>query len=295
MQTYRYKMFSDIDEDALYAFSAFLDTISNNSAVTIEITSHGGLVFYGNAMFQKIQEAQREGISFTARVYGIAASSAADIVLACDRVEMAETAAIMIHSAWNANGKKDPGIEIANAAQLDVIRRRIPEYTEDDLQSDRWFTAREALAVGLIDGIFNAEKDAEQARLCASYLAQYKGGGTMAEEKKEMVDNAEEIVEEEEIKKEEERGPSVEDVLERLAERLDRIEERLMRLEGTNAECGGDRRDNARLKAVFDRIANISKPCIPCGDVMRTAPDPKAELDRCKAKYPDIDRIVGND
>jgi ATP-dependent protease ClpP protease subunit len=297
METYKYQIFSDIDERTMYDFSSFIDRTPKESEIIIEITSHGGLVFYGNAVFQKIQEAQSQGTRFIARVYGLAASSAADIVLACDVIEMASTAAIMIHSAWNPVGKKDEGIAIANAAQLAVIKKRLPDYDEESLKKDRWFTADEALEIGLIDSIFNAQNDREQALLCAKYLSTYaKGEKSMDEEKKLDPANGEEIIEEEEEKKEEIRQPSVEELLERIVERLDEYGERLRKIEEMNAECGGDRRDNARLKAIYDRVANVSKPCVSTDSVIKSpVENPKAELERMNEKYPNLERFVGND
>lgn len=297
METYKYQIFSDIDERTMYDFSSFIDRTPKESEIIIEITSHGGLVFYGNAVFQKIQEAQSQGTRFIARVYGLAASSAADIVLACDVIEMASTAAIMIHSAWNPVGKKDEGIAIANAAQLAVIKKRLPDYDEESLKKDRWFTADEALEIGLIDSIFNAKNDREQALLCAKYLSTYaKGEKSMDEEKKLDPANGEEIIEEEEEKKEEIRQPSVEELLERIVERLDEYGERLRKIEEMNAECGGDRRDNARLKAIYDRVANVSKPCVSTDSVIKSpVENPKAELERMNEKYPNLERFVGND
>lgn len=297
METYKYQIFSDIDERTMYDFSSFIDRTPKESEIIIEITSHGGLVFYGNAVFQKIQEAQSQGTRFIARVYGLAASSAADIVLACDVIEMASTAAIMVHSAWNPVGKKDEGIAIANAAQLAVIKKRLPDYDEESLKKDRWFTADEALEIGLIDGIFNAQNDREQALLCAKYLSTYaKGEKSMDEEKKLDPANGEEIIEEEDVKKEEIRQPSVEELLERIVERLDEYGERLRKIEEMNAECGGDRRDNARLKAIYDRVANVSKPCVSTDSVIKSpVENPKAELERMNEKYPNLERFVGND
>lgn len=303
MDVYKYQIFADIDESTMAGFSSFIDLVPKDSRVLIEITSHGGLVFYGNAVYQKIQEAQRQGIEFTAKVYGIAASSAADIVLSCNRIEMASTAAIMIHSAWNDAGKEDQGISIANDAQLAVIRKRIPGYTADDLKADRWFTADEALKIGLIDSIFDVESDSIQARLCAKYLSTHtKGESTMDEEKKkdEQIDESKAEIVEEEVKEEEikeEKEPSIDDVLERIAERFDLIEERLRKIEEMSAECGGDRRDSARMKAVYEKIAAITKPCVSCDSVIHidTQEDPKASLDKCNEKYPNLDKLVGVD
>lgn len=292
MEKYKYQIFSDISEWVMYDFSAFVDSIPDEADVTIEITSHGGLVFYGNAIFQKIQEAQRRGVKFNARVYGLAASSAADIVLACDRIGMASTAAIMIHSAWvvdvEETHKHDPAIEIANAAQLSVIRRRLPEYTEQDLKADRWFRADEAKKIGLIDYIFDFEADSLQARLCAKYLGN-SGGVNMEEEKKEEMQEEKKAETEE---SEKDGSQSLEDLIERMIERVESIEKRLEMLEEAKGECG-DRRDNARLKSLFDRISAVSKPCVSGDSVLRKdTEDPKAALESYKAKYPNIDRLL---
>lgn len=285
------QIFSDIEEATLYGVAELADSLTDGEEATIEICSHGGFVFIGSACFQKMQEAQARGCRFTARVYGIAASSAADIVLACDRIEMASGSALMIHSAWSGDGRKDQGIEIANQTQLSVIHKRLPQYTETDLEQDHWFTATEALEAGICDSIFGVQSDSPQARLCALYMAHIGGNGMENEEKKEEI--VEEIVEE---KKEEpkEADPSIEEVLERVAERLDNIEARLVALEGAGCGDDGERKDNARMKAVYDRICAVTKPAVSKVTLQPTIEDPKASLDRFKASFPDIDRYIKN-
>lgn len=288
------QIFSDIDELTLFAVSNFADSLDDGEEGIIEIASHGGAVFYGNAAFQKLQQAQNRGCKFTAKVYGIAASSAADIVLSCDRIEMADTAAIMIHSAWGV-GTKDKGIEIANLAQLSVIRRRLPDYTEKDLSTDRWFTAKEALNLGIADSIFGLESSSMQARLCAKYFSVSKLGGNTMEDQEKKVEEVVEEKEVEEVKKDD--APSVEEVLEKIAARLDDVEARLQALEGVKAECGDnmdDRRDNARMKAIWTKLGAISRPAASTESVIATpkAEDPKAALERYKAQFPNVDRYI---
>lgn len=308
------QIFDDITENTLSVFSDFCAGLKDEESALIEICSHGGLVFYSNAIFQKMQEAQKRSCFFTAKIYGIAASSAADIALACDRVEMAKTSAIMIHSAFRPDGDQDEGITIANEAQLSVIKKRIPEYDMESLKDDQWFRADEALEIGLIDAIFD-DAYSEQSKIAAKLLNTFIEGGLImannskikaksnakAEEiKKEEVieeEKAEEIVEEEkkeeveEIK--EDREPSNEDLFERIAERLeevakdlDDVKERLRKLEGgeVQAECGNDEKENSRMKAVYDRIQAICKPAQPKA-IKPIQADPKEELDRYKAKY----------
>lgn len=290
------QIFSDIDELTLFAVSNFADSLDDNEEGIIEIASHGGAVFYGNAAFQKIQMAQNRGCKFTAKIYGIAASSAADIALSCDRIEMADTAAIMIHTAWGNSGG-DRGIEIANYAQLSVIHKRLPEYTEKDLSTDRWFTAKEALNLGICDSIFGLESSSIQARLCAHYLSTSHIGGFAMEDQEKKIEEVVEEKEVEEVKKDD--APSVEEVLEKIAERLDDMEARLVALEGVKAECGDsvdDRRDNARMKAIWTKLSAISRPAASTDSVIATpkAEDPKAALERYKAQFPNLDKYIKN-
>lgn len=283
------QLFEDITETTLYKVSDFCRSLVAGDEATIECTSHGGLIFYGNAICQKIQEARQKGVKFTAKVYGLAASTAADIVLSCDRIGMARTAAIMIHSAFDPkNSGKDEGITVANAAQLDIIRKRIP-YTEKDLELNRWFRADKALQLGLIDFIFDSGKS-ESARLSAKYLASYVGDHTMEEERKE------EIVEEvQEVKEEREEKPSIEDLFEALVDRVAKLEERVAKLEESRLEaaCGDDEKQNARLSAIQAKIAAICAPCTPKVEIKAKAISAKAELDEYKAKHPNRENYIG--
>ena len=306
MNDFPLQLFGDISEDTLFRLSWFADSVEDGEEAVIEICSHGGFVFFGNAAAQKIAAAQARGVRFTARIFGVAASSAADVALACDRIEMAQNSAIMIHSAWNPAGKPDAGIAVANAAQLAVIRRRIPDYSEKDLKKDRWFTAAQAMEIGLCDSIIaDIPATTEMGRACARYAAKLriiheKGGLDMDDEKLEKV---EEIVEE---KKDEEKveEPSVEDVLERVVERLDDtverlddMEARLVALEGARAACGDEdeRRPEGRLAALYRRIGEaraaaaavkaVSGPCVRKATLGGKPADPKAELDDFNKKY----------
>lgn len=295
-------IFHDVYEQTLEDFCSFLDSVQDGEDVIIEICSHGGLIFYGSAVVQKIGEAQRRSVHFTARVYGVAASSAADIVLACDRIEMAKTAAIMIHSAINPSGKDDPGIEIANAAQLDVIRRRIPSYTEKDLEEDRWYTADEALTIGLCDSIINDAMSASFTKLVALYGATIPTiQGVDMEEKKIDIEVEKEDEKAEEQIAEDEEKPDIYDLVEALTERFAELERRISALESPQdapddaqkGEC--DDRHEARIKSIQAKINAICAPCerkATKADVVET---PEASQKRLKAMYPNLDRYIGKD
>ena len=152
----RYILINDIDESEARLMFAWINGLHENANATIEILSHGGLCFAGTGIAQKIIEAQSRGIVFTAKVYGIVASAASDIALACNRIAMAMGAQLMIHSAWNEFlDAEDIGIQRANEAQLALIHRKLPNYTAEDLKQDRWLNAEEAVKLGVCDEYIN--------------------------------------------------------------------------------------------------------------------------------------------
>lgn len=305
MDFYTFHIFEDITGDTVKDFAVFCKSLPDKANVNLDVCSYGGDVFSGIAILQMIQVLQKTNdVHFTARVWGLAASSAADIVLACNRVEMAKTAAIMIHSAWTLDGENDEGIRIANEAQMAVIHTRLPDYTEKDLKRDKWFRAEDAMIIGLIDAVFE-DSQSENAKIAAKCLINSLIGGFVM--KKTIQAKAEEEIREDSLKVEEEKAeemevvdeekeevkeeaPSMADALERIAERLETIEERLLKLEGgeVEAECGDPReKENARMRAVYDRISAICKPAVSKDSVTKIVKqeDPKEELERYKAKY----------
>lgn len=319
MDNYTFQLFDEISSDTVRDIATFLRKVPDKGNVTLEITSYGGEIFPSIAIIQMIQMCQKFGTLFTARIWGLAASSAADIALACDRIEMGSTGTIMIHSAWvvdtEETTKHDRGIEIANQAQLDVIRKRLPDYDEKDLRVDRWFTASEALEIGLIDAIFDVDDSMIQEQIAAKYITNHthNGGLAMDEVKKDEVltdEVKEEIKEEviEEVKEEvaeedkkEDGEPDIIGTLEAIVSHIAELDERMKKIEEAKAECGDDDRKenaNARLKAVYDRISAVCSPaCERKEPITSKEPesDPKEELAKVKATYPNLKFYIAQD
>ena len=287
----RLKIISDVDSELLHylynAFDALKDTDEN---VDIDITSYGGDIFCGVAICEKIKEFQELGRKFTAYIYGIAASAAADIALCCDRVEMAESSSIMVHSAYRMDGKKDRGLEIANNFQIETIQRRNPDFKLSDLKTDRWFTAYEALQAGLVDGVFNVyanEIFKEAAKLSSVYLAKHSispisAEVSMDEEKKEIIEEKEELAEDQ---------IDVSDLIERISERLKFIEDRLDAIEkgGEKAECGDNRNERqAKFKALYEKLGAVCKPAQRKDIVSKKEMTADEEFARSKSLYNDL-------
>lgn len=267
----RYLLINDIDESEARLMFAWINGLPEKANATIEILSHGGLCFAGTGIAQKIIEAQSRGIVFTAKVYGIVASAASDIALACNRIAMAMGAQLMIHSAWNEFlDPNDPGIQRANESQLALIHRKLPNYTAEDLKQDRWLNAEEAVKLGVCDEYINmSEVMATFQKVAARYTL---GGLKMKKTEKlnaevEAVKAEAPCMENNEEKKDEETKAMDDDimtidVLEKLAQRLDDIEKRLALLEGNKADDegasdGAESGDQiaARLNSLYARLS----------------------------------------
>ena len=269
----RYILINDIDETEARSMFAWINGLPEKSNATIEILSHGGLCFAGTGIAQKIIEAQSRGIVFTAKVYGIVASAASDIALACNRIAMAMGAQLMIHSAWNEFlDPNDPGIQRANESQLALIHRKLPNYTAEDLKQDRWLNAEEAVKLGVCDEYINMTDVMATFRKVA---AKYNSIGGLDMKKTEKLNAEVEAVKAEapcgepnEEKKDEEMKAMDDDimtidVMERIVQRLDEIEKRLGVLEGEGKKAddeGADMGENgdqiaARLNQLYARLS----------------------------------------
>lgn len=274
-----YTLINDIDEAEARTMFAWINGLPEKANATIEILSHGGLCFAGTGIAQKIIEAQSRGIVFTAKVYGIVASAASDIALACTYIHMAEGSQIMIHSAWNEFlDPNDPGIQRANESQLALIHRKLPDYTAEDLKQDRWLNAEEAVKLGVCDALIKQNDVMATFRKVA---ARYDSLGGLNMKKTEKLNAEVEAVKAEapcmEEKKNEEEKKSEEmkaldddvmtvSVLEQIVQRLEKIEERLDSLEGKKADDeGADMGENgdqiaARLNQLYAKLTE--KPVV---------------------------------
>ena len=273
----KYTLINDIDEKEARALFEWIDSLPDKSTATIDILSHGGLCFVGTGVAQRILEAQTHGIRFIARVYGICASAASDIALACNEIRMAMGSQILIHSAWNEYlDADDEGIKRANSGQLALIRRKMPNYTEDDLKQDRWFGVEEAVKAGLCNGYIKLD---EVMATLHKVAARYNSMGGMDMKKNEKL-NAEvaavkaeapcgepnEEKKDEEMKAMDDDAMTI-DVLEQMAQRLDEIEKRLEVLEGEKVDDEGasDGSENgdqiaARLNRLYAKLSE--KPVV---------------------------------
>ena len=273
----KYLLINDIEEKEARSIFEWIDSLQDGGTAVLDIISHGGQAFIGTGVAQRILEATSKGIKFIARVYGICASAAADIALACDSIYMAEGSQIMIHSAWNPFlSPDDDGIRRANESQLALIHRKLPDYTMEDLKTDKWFNAEQAVEAGLCAGIIKQDDvNATLKKVAAKYNS--IGGMDMAITKKAQAEEKKimDVCGEPEEQKREDEPKAIDDdimtidVMERIVQRLDEIEKRLEVLEGEGkkaddegASDGAENGDQiaARLNRLYAKLSE--KPVV---------------------------------
>ena len=296
-----FDIYYDISPLYLVELDKHLRACATDKEINLNICSPGGDIYAGIAIAEKLRAC---GKRVNARVWGYAASAAFTIACACDFVEASPLTHFMVHSAYSWGGI-DEGCKHANESQLALIHRKNEDYTEKDLLEDRWFTAIEAQAFGLVDRIVEFEGDAEAKRAAAYGFSKFRniGGDTMkAEEMKK-----EEVIEE---KKAEELTPEIvdekvedqieqkvddksDDLLEQVIERIEELSARVAALEEKReAECGPSDEKKAKLAA---RLASISRPVerVVATEEEKTAQNAAKDLERFKAVYgTSFDRFI---
>lgn len=297
-----FDIYYDISPLYLEELDKHLRACATDKEINLNICSPGGDIYAGIAIAEKLRAC---GKRVNARVWGYAASAAFTIACACDFVEASPLTHFMVHSAYGWDGDVDEGCKHANESQLALIHRKNADYTEKELAEDRWFTASEAQAFGLVDRIVEFEGDAEAKRAAAYGFSKFRniGGDTMkAEEMKK-----EEVIEE---KKAEELTPEIvdekvedqieqkvddksDDLLEQVIERIEELSARVSALEEKReAECVPNDEKKAKLAA---RLASISRPVarVVATEEEKTAQNATKDLERFKAVYGNsFDRFI---
>ncbi|MDA3732380.1 Clp protease ClpP [Niameybacter massiliensis] len=135
---------------------------ANGGEVIFLINSGGGSVFDGYEIFNLIKGYTGKT---TAKIVGVAASAASFIAMAANTVQASALSQIMIHRAANGNQGNAPSHR-DNASFLEQVDNTIVKaYTMRNKKTDEemialmdkttWFTAEQALEVGIIDEIIN--------------------------------------------------------------------------------------------------------------------------------------------
>lgn len=135
--------------------------------IDVRINSNGGDVYSGIAIFNAFKNTKAD---ITIYVDGIAASIASGIALCGKPLYMSRYSRLMLHSIQGgAYGNKKELAEVIE--QIDSLENTLAEMlatrckkTVDEIKAeyfdgaDHWLTAEQAMAAGLIDGIYDTEE-----------------------------------------------------------------------------------------------------------------------------------------
>lgn len=128
--------------------------------IHLRVNSPGGDVFDARAMATALRA---HPARIVAHIDGLAASAASYVALAADEVEISDGAFLMIHNAWGVVlGNRHDLLEMALTLEkidasiaADYQRKsgQDPATVQRWMDAETWFTAQEALAVGLVDRV----------------------------------------------------------------------------------------------------------------------------------------------
>lgn len=287
----QFEIFGEIDEYLLVQLKQALE--SKTESIEFEICSGGGAIFVALAM---IDACIMAGVRMTAKIYGLAASAAATLALACERVEMTSNGTMLLHSAWSPDDNADEGIKVCNARQLAIIQRRDPAYTMENLMQETFFDASACKAHGFCDNIIQDSGVGRIVALLCDKLTFKPGGVKMAENGVKTADlkaacsdteRKEEMRAEEPMNENNNGDKTAVDVMEKMLERLEQIEHRLAVLEGEGKKDDDEMEDitsGDALAARYNKLyAKLAKSPIPCpAPVVATK---QSEVAREKASF----------
>lgn len=145
--------------------AAALRSIGPENDVTVLVNSQGGSMFEGFAIYNLLREHKGK---VTVKVLGLAASAAADIIMAGDEIQIARAAFIMIHNGWIvAIGDKNDlrqaadwlepfdqvGVDIC-AARTGVSSGKIAQMMDDET----WIGGEDAVKQGFADTLLDSDQ-----------------------------------------------------------------------------------------------------------------------------------------
>ena len=161
-QTPELFIYDDIDDWWGVSAQSVVDQIRDMDAaeINVRISCRGGMVFEGIAIYNALR-LHKANVHIS--IEGLAASIASVIAMAGDTVTIAENAMMMIHNPYGwATGdaeamRKTAEVmdKIADSIAVSYTARtgKTIEEMKALMEAETWFTAQEALDVGLVDQI----------------------------------------------------------------------------------------------------------------------------------------------
>lgn len=135
---------------------------ANGEPVDVYINSPGGSVFAGVEIYDALQRYQGE-----VRLHGIWAASAASVILCAGHSDMSPSGMVMIHNVsgtargdYRVMDKNSEILKTANQAVCAAYVQKTGKSEEELLRlmdAETWYTAQQAVELGLVDEVFQAQ------------------------------------------------------------------------------------------------------------------------------------------
>lgn len=154
----------------------FIDGLTENEDIEIEITSFGGSCTAGNAMVSMLRSASANGHRTIAHVVSIAASMASVVACACDELIIDSNAFVMIHLPYTCvegnyeqMRKEADTLELFTKSLVSVYRSKF-NLTDEEiialLQAETWILGDDAETYGLKCTINKVDGELKVAASC---------------------------------------------------------------------------------------------------------------------------------
>ena len=154
----------------------FIDGLTENEDIEIEITSFGGSCTAGNAMVSMLRSASANGHRTIAHIVSIAASMASVVACACDELIIDSNAFVMIHLPYTCvEGnyeqirKEADTLELFTKSLVSVYRSKF-NLTDEEiialLQAETWILGDDAETYGLKCTINKVDGELKVAASC---------------------------------------------------------------------------------------------------------------------------------
>ena len=138
------------------------------STIHVRLNSPGGSVFAARAIEQALRDHPARVV---VHIDGYAASAASFLMMAADEIVASPGALVMIHNGWtyafgNASELRSTAdlLDKVDGTLVSTYAARTkqdPKQIADWMAAETWFTAEEAMAVGLVDSIFKDSPSAQ--------------------------------------------------------------------------------------------------------------------------------------
>ena len=255
-------IFDDITEETFKQIKQETDELPDGSTVELQIASYGGLLLNTISIIEILKRFHTK-----ANIIGFACSAAAILAISCDECSMSEQGSMLLHSAWSDDvDSTDPGIERCNELQMNIIKKRCPEFDSKLLKTDTWLSSEECLKMNLIDNIYIDDNKIDFLAVCKKYAAKLSNlrlEASMQDEKmNEVIEEVkEEVKENQPIEVTPEEKHDILEVIEKLTEEVNALKVRVQALETpaddikeeeVQAECNDPEQE--RINAIYKSI-----------------------------------------